>query len=264
MFIWVAIIIASQSRIKLATTTSVDNSGLLTVLLPPFEELFNVKVDVIAVGTGKALKLAENGDVDVVLVHAREAEDEFINKGFGVNRRDVMYNDFVIVGPQSDPAKIRGIKNVVDAMKLIAMKKAIFVSRGEESGTHVKEKALWEMAGIKPGGRWYIETGQGMEMTLRVADEKRAYCLTDRSTFIANKVATRHAISLQILTEGDQRLYNLYGIIAVNPELHPHVKYIHSMALIGWITSVRGQKIIAEYKKDGEQLFYPMAIKPKR
>jgi len=173
----------AETRIRMATTTSTENTGLLYELLPPFEKKFNIKVDVIAVGTGKALKLGENGDVDIVFVHAREAEDNFVNNGFGVNRRNVMYNDFVIIGPENDPAGIRG-NNALGSFKQIADKKWFFTSRGDDSGTHKKEMKIWELAGIKPTGKWYFETGQGMGAVLQVADEKKAYCLVDRGTYI--------------------------------------------------------------------------------
>jgi tungstate transport system substrate-binding protein len=245
-----------QEHIKMATTTSTENTGLLNVLLPPFEQKFNVKVDVIAVGTGKALTLGENGDVDIVFVHAREAEDKFVNDGYGINRRDVMYNDFIIIGPKEDPAGIKGMKDAAMALKQIAAKEASFASRGDNSGTHQKEKFLWKAAGIAPKGSWYMETGQGMEQTLQIADEKRGYTLTDRGTYLAYK----EKIALPILVEGDERLFNPYGVIAVNPAKHPHVNYVYAMALIGWVTSVEGQKIIANYKKFGEPLFYPTAL----
>lgn len=243
-------------RIRLATTTSTDNSGLLEELLPPFEQRFGVKVDVIAVGTGKALKLGENGDVDVVLVHAREAEDRFVADGFGVNRRDVMYNDFVLVGPETDPAGISGMPDAVAALTAISREGAPFISRGDDSGTHKKEKALWRNAGIAPSGNWYLESGQGMGPTLLMADEKRGYTLTDRGTFSAYQ----GRMDLVVLSEGDPRLFNPYGIIAVNPARHPHVRYVLAMALIGWVTSQEGQKIIAEFKVGNEALFHPMAI----
>lgn len=247
----------AQDNIKMATTTSVENSGLLNVLLPAFEEEFGVKVYVIAVGTGKALTLAENGDVDTVFVHSRRAEEEFVRNGYGVNRRDVMHNDFLLLGPEDDPAGITGIDDVVSAFKKIAKEKSSFVSRGDDSGTHKKELALWDEAGAKPQGGWYIQTGQGMGATLQIADEKRAYVLTDRGTFIAYK----KKINLVPFCEGDKRLYNPYGIIAVNPAKHPYVNYVYSIALIGWLTSPDGQKIIREYKIEGEQLFFPDAIK---
>ena len=255
-----------QERIKMATTTSTENSGLLDVLLPPFEQKFNVKVDVIAVGTGKALKLGENGDVDIVFVHAKAAEDKFVNDGYGVNRRDVMYNDFIIIGPKEDPAGIKGMKDVAMALKQIADKcaqpsresgKASFASRGDDSGTHKKEKSLWKTAGIVPEGNWYMETGQGMGPTLQITDEKRGYTMTDRGTYLAYK----DKIDLDILVEDDKRLFNPYGIIAVNPARHSHVNYVYTMTLIGWVTSVEGQKIIANYKKFGEALFHPTAIR---
>lgn len=246
-----------QIRIKLATTTSTENSGLLYELLPPFERQFNAKVDIIAVGTGKALKLGENGDVDIVLVHARAAEDEFVKNGFGVNRRDVMYNDFVIVGPAKDPAELQGTGDVTQALRKIRDSGAGFVSRGDDSGTHKKEKSLWKEADIQPEGKWYMESGQGMSATLQIADEKEAYCLADRGTFIAYGNKTE----LLILHEGDERLFNPYGIIAVNPAKHRHVKYVYAMALIGWVTSPEGQRLIGGFKKGGETLFHPIAVR---
>ncbi len=240
----------------MASTTSAENSGLFYVLLPPFEKMFNIKMDVIAVGTGKALELGENGDVDVVFVHAREAEDKFINDGFGVNRRVVMYNDFVIVGPADDPAGIKG-DTAPESLKKIAAKNWFFVSRGDDSGTHKKGKELWKLAGIKPTGKWHLETGQGMGATLQIADEKKAYCLVDRGTYIAYE----KKIDLVILCEGDENLLNAYSIIAVNPKQHPNVNYIYSMALIGWVTSPEGQKVIGEFKKEGKVLFHPSAYR---
>ncbi|MBD3184592.1 tungsten ABC transporter substrate-binding protein [Candidatus Poribacteria bacterium] len=248
----------AETRLKMATTTSTDNSGLLMELLPPFEKQFDIRVDVIAVGTGKALALGENGDVDVVLVHARSAEDKFVSEGYGANRRDVMYNDFVILGPADDPAGLKEAEDALKAMKMISEKKISFVSRGDDSGTHKREKLLWEKSGIEPSGSWYMETGQGMGATLQIADEKQAYTISDRGTYLAYK----DKIDLVIQLEGDtERLANPYGIIAVNPAKHQHVKYVHAMALIGWVTSVDGQKIIADFKKDGERLFHPMAVR---
>jgi len=249
-----------QRIVKMATTTSTDNSGLLGVLLPPFEREYGIRVHVIAVGTGKALKLGENGDVDVVFVHARPAEDKFVADGFGVNRRDVMYNDFVIVGPASDPAKIRGSAAAAAALTAIATTKATFVSRGDDSGTHKKEKALWQAAGLKASGKWYMEVGQGMGATLLIASEKGAYCLADRGTFIAYRGKT----DLKVLCQGDKRLYNPYGIMAVNPARWPHVKYVEAISLIGWVTSPGGQAIIGGFKKSGELLFNPLAIPRKK
>ncbi len=251
--------VSAEERIKMSTTTSTDNSGLLEVLLPPFEKRFDVRVDVIAVGTGKALKLGENGDVDIVFVHARGAEDKFINDGFGVNRRDVMYNDFVIIGPENDPAGIKGMKDAAAALKKIAKAKAPFISRGDDSGTHKKEKKLWKKSGVTSKEAWYQEVGQGMGAVIKIADEKKAYTLADRGTFLAFS----EKISLPVLCEGDPVLYNPYGIIAVNPVKHAHTKYVQAMSLIGWITSIEGQKIIREFGKDkfNQPLFVPMAVK---
>ena len=248
---------AEPIHLKLATTTSTENSGLLAKLLPPFEEKYNIKVDVIAVGTGAAIKLGENGDVDILLVHAREAEDKFIQDGYGVNRRDVMYNDFIILGPANDPAKIKEEKSAASALVKISNQKSFFVSRGDDSGTDKKEKSLWQIANTIPDGAWYMAVGQGMGATLQIADEKEAYVLCDRGTFIAY----RDKIGLIILSEGDPLLFNPYGIIAVNPERFPHVKYMEAMQMIAWVTSIEGQDIIREYKIEGEILFYPIAVK---
>ena len=250
----------AEERLRLSTTTSTENSGLLYALLPPFEKMFNLKVDVIPVGTGKALKLAENGDVDVTFVHARSLEDKFIGEGYGVNRRDVMYNDFVIIGPTSDPAGIKRAKTASKAFNLISKKKATFISRGDSSGTHVKELKIWEKAGVKPSGTWYLEAGKGMGEVLTMAFEKFAYTMTDRGTYLA--FIGEEKIDLPILFEGDTILCNSYGIIAVNPAIHPHINYVKAMALIGWITSQEGQKIIKDFGKDkfGQPLFIPVAV----
>lgn len=259
IFSGTGIVISAPVHIKLATTTSTENSGLLDVLLPPFEKKYNIKVDVIAVGTGAALKLAENGDVDVVLVHSRQAEDKLVEEGYGINRRDVMHNDFIIVGPDEDPAGIKGQKDaVLSLIKIVhSPNKVFFISRGDNSGTHLKELELWKSAKIVPEGNWYLEIGQGMEAALLVANEREGYILSDRGTYLA----TKDKIDLVILSEGDPRLYNPYGIIAVNPASHPHVKYIEAMQLIAWFTSCEGQKIIRDFKVNGEVLFYPDAIK---
>jgi tungstate transport system substrate-binding protein len=248
---------AEPIHLKMATTTSTENSGLLGKLLPLFEEKYNIKVDVIAVGTGAAIKLGENGDVDILFVHAREAEDKFIQDEYGVNRRDVMYNDFIVLGPSNDPAKIKEEKSIVSALTKIANQNAFFISRGDDSGTDKKEKSLWQMANIRPDGAWYMEAGQGMGTTLQIADEKQAYVLCDRGTFIAYK----NKIGLVILYEGDVLLFNPYGVIAVNPDRYSHVKYMEAMQLIAWVTSMEGQNIIREYKIEGEILFHPVAIK---
>lgn len=245
-------------RLRLATTTSTQDTGLLDVLNPPFEKKMNMKVDVIAVGTGKALELGSRGDVDVVLVHAREAEDKFMADGFGVNRRDVMYNDFVIVGPASDPAGIKGMSDSVAALRKIAAAQTVFISRGDDSGTHKKELSLWAKTGIKPVGAWYAEAGQGMGPVLTMANEKQAYTLSDRGTYLAYK----GKVGLALLCEGGKDLLNPYGVMAVNPAKFPHAKYKEAMAYVEWITSAEGQSIIREYGKDrfGEPLFIPTAI----
>jgi len=249
---------AQDQRLRIASTTSTDNTGLFAVLNPPFEKLFNCHVDVIAQGTGKALKTGEMGDCDVVFVHSRPAEDSFVEAGYGVNRRDVMYNDFVILGPKEDPAGIRGLKDATESLQRIANSKAPFVSRGDDSGTHKKENAIWKKAGLSPKDRWYLEAGQGMGAVLQIANEKRAYTLSDRGTYLAH----RSRIDLDVLTDGDPLLFNPYGIIAVNPAKHPTVNYALAMAYIGWVTSPEGQKIIREFGKDkfGQALFIPVAI----
>ncbi|GAB4348664.1 MAG: substrate-binding domain-containing protein [Candidatus Abyssubacteria bacterium] len=247
---------SAEEYLRLATTTSTDNTGLLAALLPPFEAKYKMKVAVIAVGTGKALKLAENGDVDVVLVHAREAEDKFIEKGFGVNRRDVMYNDFVLVGPPDDPAKANTSASATEAFQKIADASAPFISRGDDSGTHQKERSIWKQAGIEPKGTWYMEAGQGMGAVLQIADEKRAYTLTDRGTLLAYA----QKLDLMPLYEDEPALFNPYGIIAVNPAVHRHVNYMGAMLLIAWFTSPEGQEIIGNFKTNGQALFMPVAV----
>jgi len=246
----------ADRSIKLATTTSTDNSGLLAVLLPRFAEKYGIEVKVIAVGTGKAIRHGENGDVDVLLVHAREAEEKFVSDGFGVNRRAVMHNDFVVVGPADDPAGIGGMTDVAQAFGRVAAAGSFFVSRGDESGTHKREKALWRAAGAEPGGEWYLAAGQGMGAVLTLANEKRAYTITDRGTYLAY----RGKLDLPVLVEGDERLYNPYGVIAVNPARHPHVRYVDAMAFVGWLTSREGQEIIGAFSKEGELLFHPDAV----
>lgn len=248
---------ATARDIKLATTTSTDNSGLLRVILPAFEAKYGVRVQVIPVGTGKALKLAENGDVDVTLVHARPAENAFVAAGHGVNRRDVMYNDFVIVGPGDDPAGIRGLNDVVEAMRKLKQAGVRFISRGDDSGTHKMELSYWNLAGVEPGGPAYLSAGQGMGEVLTMSASLRGYTLADRATF----AAYRRRTGLEILVEADSRLFNPYGIIAVNPKKYPGVNYSGAMTLIEWLTSAEGQKLIAGFKVDGVQLFFPSAGK---
>lgn len=243
----------AEERLKLSTTTSTQDSGLLKVLLPSFEKQHNVKVDVIAVGTGQALKLGETGDVDVVFVHARKLEDKFVADGFGVNRRDVMYNDFVVIGPKGDPAGIAKAKSAAEALKLIAARESVFISRGDKSGTHTKEKELWQTAGIQPKGSWYVEAGQGMGPVITMATERQGYTMADRGTYNAFKGSKT---DLKILFQGEKGLFNPYGIIAVNPKKHPHVKYDLALRLIDYVTGPDGLKIIDGYKAHGEPVFF--------
>jgi tungstate transport system substrate-binding protein len=239
--------------IKMATTTSTDNSGLLQYLLPKFEADCGCKIHYTAVGTGAALKLGQNGDVDVVLVHARPAEDAFVAAGYGVNRRDVMYNDFVIVGPASDPAGVKGMHDPLAALKKIHESGALFVSRGDDSGTNKKELAYWKALGIDPKGPHYLAVGQGMGATLTLTGEKQGYTLSDRATYTTFAAKT----SLHIMVEGDKKLLNPYGVIAVNPKRYPNINYDGAMKFIEWMTSPKGQKLIGEYRFKGAQLFHP-------
>jgi tungstate transport system substrate-binding protein len=250
---------SADKVIRLATTTSTENSGLLKALLPAFERDTGYKVHVIAVGTGKALKMGQDGDVDLVMVHARAAEEAFVAAGHGVNRRDLMYNDFILVGPKNDPAVVRETQDAMSALKMIAERGAIFISRGDESGTHKKEQELWKDAGLKPAGSWYRAIGQGMEQALQMAGETQGYTLTDRGTWLA----LRKKLDLEILSEGDERLFNPYGVIAVNPARYPDANYQGAMALIAWLTSVPGQKMIANFTADGSALFFPVAVQAK-
>ncbi|MGJ9416892.1 extracellular solute-binding protein [Massilia sp. CMS3.1] len=243
----------AQNAIRLSTTTSTENSGLLAVLLPAFEAKTGIKVNVISVGTGKALELGKNGDVDVTLVHARPLEDKFVLDGWGIERRDVMYNDFIVVGPERDPAGIKGNKDVLAAFGKIAASGTRFISRGDNSGTDLMEKGYWQAAGTRPAGTNYVSAGLGMGEVLNMAAEMRAYTLTDRATYGAYKAKT----GLAILVEGDKRMFNPYGIIAVNPAKHPGVNYKGAKQLIEWITSPEGQARIAAFKPAGEQLFFP-------
>jgi len=247
---------ARKARLKLATTTSVDNSGLLEYILPDFEKLAGLKVDVISVGTGKALKLAENGDVDVVLVHAPDAEAKFIAAGFGVNRRELMKNDFLFVGPPEDPAGIKKAGSLARTLKKLKSTKAVFISRGDDSGTHKKELKLWKLAGGKPTHKNYLETGQGMEATLRITFEKKGYTMTDRGSYLA----IGKKIGLVPVFEGDPDLINRYSAIAVNPAKHEHVRYMDAMMFIAWLSSPKIQARIASFKVDGEILFHPTAV----
>lgn len=245
----------AASDLKLATTTSTDNSGLLTFLLPKFEARYGGKVRVIAVGTGAALRIGEKGDADVLLVHARPLEDKFMAAGFGSVRKDVMYNDFIVVGPKNDPAGVRGMRDVIAAMKKISASGAKFISRGDESGTHQMEKEYWKEAGVNAQGAWYLSAGQGMGQVLTMADELAGYTLTDRATY----AAYRNKTALDTLVEGDPKMFNPYGVIAVNPQRHKGLNADGAMAFVNWITSSEGQKAIAEFKINGVQMFFPTA-----
>lgn len=251
---------ADTPALRLATTTSTDNSGLLRYLLPRFEKATGIQIHTLAVGTGQALRLGANGDVDVLLVHAPEAETKFVNAGHGVNRRSVMYNDFVIVGPASDPAGLAGSENAVTAMRRLAQAKAPFVSRGDDSGTHKKENQLWRTAGVTPDGRWYRAAGQGMGKVLQMASELGGYTLTDRGTWLA----MADKLELKLLVQGDERLFNPYAVIAVNPARYPDIRYREAMQLIAWLTSPQGQILIDEYRIADQRLFTPLAVVAKR
>lgn len=241
--------------LRMSTTTSTENSGLLAVLNPVFESQYNVKLEVIAVGTGKALAMGAQGDVDVVFVHAPVAELKYVKAGDFIDRSAVMHNDFVIVGPTSDPANIAASKTIEEALQSIAQVEATFISRGDDSGTHKKEKQLWRKAGVTPSGDWYVDVGQGMGAVLNIANEKLAYALTDRGTQIAFADKT----SLKVLFEGDVGLFNPYHVMAVNPSKHPGSRYDLAMKYIRFVTSKKGQEIIAGFRKGGQQLFYPDA-----
>ena len=249
---------AQDQFITVASTTSTENSGLFGELLPQFQDETGIEVRVVAVGTGQAIELARNGDADVLFVHHEPSEEQFVADGFGVERHEVMYNDFVIVGPASDPAGIKGSKDVVDAMAKIAEAEAPFASRGDDSGTHKAELALWQEAGVDvagASGSWYRETGSGMGPTLNTAAGMDAYALTDRGTWLSFE----NPQNLEILVEGDTRLFNQYGIILINPEKHPHVKADLGQTFIDWVLSDEGQQAIAEFKINGQQAFFPNA-----
>ncbi|MFW5965455.1 MAG: substrate-binding domain-containing protein [Halodesulfurarchaeum sp.] len=247
--------------LTLTTTTSTYDTGLLQAIHPAFEDRFGVTVDAVAQGTGAALESARNGDSDVVMVHARGLEDEFMQNGYGLNRRDLMFNDFVLVGPESDPAGVDGMDSATAALSTVATEEAAFVSRGDNSGTHTKELNLWESAGTEPGGQWYQETGTGMGEALNIASQQGAYTLSDRGTFISQRSEIDLTILLQGPIEGGpESLANPYGIMAVNPGMHEETNYDLAMAYIGWITGPDAQERIANYERNGEQLFYPEAV----
>lgn len=249
---------AEEKFIIVQSTTSTQNSGLFEHILPLFTKKTGIEVRVVAVGTGQALKNAENGDGDVVLVHSSPDEEKFVAEGWGVKRYPVMYNDFIIVGPADDPAKIAGLKQAPEALKKIAEAEAPFASRADDSGTHKAELKLWEQAGVDPktsSGSWYLETGSGMGATLNTAVGKQAYALTDRGTWLA----FANKDDFKVLVEGDDKLFNQYGVILVNPAKHPNVKAKQGQAFIDWLVSPEGQAAIASYTIDGQQLFFPNA-----
>jgi tungstate transport system substrate-binding protein len=275
---------AGEKIIKMSTTTSTQASGLLDVLLPELEKDKGIKVKVIAKGTGAAIRDGMDGNVDVIFVHAKAREDKFVKDGYGTKRYAVMHNDFVILGPKNDPAGIKGLKSATAALKKIADAKAAFISRGDDSGTHTKEQALWKSSGlpldkktstiVKKGkqrevtfihpvglGQWYLSIGQGMGKALTFADEKQAYLMADRGTYIKYKFGRDIPIELEVLCEGDPLLANPYGVIPINPQKHPHVKYDLAKEFSQWIVSEKGQSVIKGYRLLGKQLFYPDAIK---
>ncbi len=273
----------AEKIIKMSTTTSTENSGLLDVLLPEFTKDSTIRVKVIAKGTGAAIRDGMDGNVDVILVHAKAREERFVADGYGAYRLGVMHNDFVIVGPAADPAGIKGTRDAAVALKKIAATKAKFISRGDESGTHTKEQELWKTTGfpleteryeiVKKGkkksvsfqhpeglGKWYFSIGQGMGKTLTYAEEKQGYTITDRGTYLKYKLGRKQGLDLEILCEGDERLFNPYGIIPINPKKFSHVKFEWADGFAKWLTSPKAQALIAEYRIQGQQAFFPDAV----
>ncbi len=242
------------TRLILATTTSTQDSGLLDYLLPVFEKQFGIEVDVIAVGTGQAIELGRNGDADVILVHARAREDEFVEQGFGTARYDVMYNDFIVVGSPDDPAGIAGMTDAAAAFLKLAETESSFVSRGDDSGTYTKELSIWNKAGLEPAGGWYISAGQGMGEVLTMANELQAYTLSDRATYVSMQDKLP---GLTIVVEGDPVLFNPYGVIPVNPDVHPQVNATAAQVFVDWLMSVEVQQLIAESEVNEQALFVP-------
>lgn len=258
----VALPVAAQERfITVSSTTSTEQSGLFGHILPIFTRETGIRVRVVALGTGQALDVGRRGDADVVFVHDRAAEERFVAEGFGGPRRHVMFNDFVVTGPAADPARIGGLRDTTEALRRIAQARAPFISRGDRSGTHAAELRLWRMAGVDPmtgRGQWYREVGQGMGPALNTAAAQGAYILTDRGTWLS----FRNRQDQRILVEGDTRLFNQYGVMLVNPQRHPHVKSADGQRFIDWIVSLAGQAAIADYRINGEQLFFPNAAQP--
>lgn len=274
---------SAEKLLKMSTTTSTENSGLLDVLLPEFEKDTGIRIKVFAKGTGAAIRDGMEGNVDVIFVHAEAREEEFVADGYGAYRLGVMYNDFVILGPSLDPARIKGEQDAAIALRKIARSKAGFVSRGDDSGTHMKEQSLWEASGvplerqttrvIKKGkresllfhtpmglGEWYYSIGQGMGKALTFAEEKQAYTLADRGTYLKFKYGREQGLDLEILCEGDPKLFNPYGIIPISPETYPHVRFEWADQLAKWLVSPKGQALIAGYKIQGQQAFFPAAV----
>lgn len=274
---------SSEKILKMSTTTSTQSSGLLDQLLPEFLKDTGIQVKVIAKGTGAAIRDGQDGNVDVIFVHAKGREEKFVADGFGTKRYAVMHNDFVIIGPAADPAAIKGMSDAGKALTKIAAVKAPFISRGDDSGTHTKEQFLWKQSGLPlvkktqtivkkgknvdisymvpaDGAAWYVSIGQGMGKTITFAEEKQAYTMTDRGTFIKFKYGKTPAVDLDVLCEGGEDLANPYGIIPVNPAKHPHVRNDLAMQFVDWIISERGQKLIGDYRLEGKQLFYPDAL----
>jgi tungstate transport system substrate-binding protein len=243
-----------NSMILMATTTSTENSGLMDYLAPYFTEDTGYSIKIISTGTGKALKMGQAGDVDVLLVHARQSELEFVEAGYGVNRQQVMFNDFIIVGPKDAPASIGSLSSVGEVFRNIAARQAVFISRGDDSGTHKKELSIWQSINVNPQGDWYREVGQGMGKTLQMANQLNAYTLTDRGSWIFS----RDKLSMDIVFEGDEQLHNQYGVISINPKLDG-INHQGATAFTDWITSGKGQRLISAYRINGQQLFYPNA-----
>jgi tungstate transport system substrate-binding protein len=273
----------AEKFLKMSTTTSTENSGLLDVLLPEFTRETGIRIKVVAKGTGAAIRDGIDGNVDIIFVHAKDREEKFVSDGYGAYRLAVMHNDFVILGPAADPAGVRGTSEAATALKKIAIRKAGFVSRGDDSGTHTKEKALWKATGlplkaetteiVKQGkrqqvfsqhpeglGQWYLSIGQGMGKTLTYAEEKQAYTLADRGTYLKYKFGRKQGLDLEILCQGDPELFNPYGIIPINPSRHPHVKFKWADRFAQWLVSPKAQGLIARYKIAGRQAFFPDAI----
>lgn len=250
-----------DETLTLTTTTSTYDTGLLDELNLAFRDRYGVEVEAVAQGTGAALETGRRGDADVVLVHARSLEDEFISEGYGVNRRDLMVNDFVVVGPEDDPAGIDGAEDVTDAFRSVAEAESAFVSRGDNSGTHAKERTIWDATGIEPSGEWYREAGSGMGEVLNQANQSGAYTVADRGSYVTQRSRLQIGVRVEGPIEGGPELLaNPYGIVAVNPGVHENINYDLSMAYIGFLTSSEGQRIIQEYTVEGKQLFFPNAV----